>query len=258
MTTKCTLLLVASALLFASTGQAVMTHRYTFEGNANDTVGSIDGVVSASDATISSTGGAPQGGSYLFLTGTSGYVLLGDGVLGTQFSFSAWVKVNTGASSIQAIMANANANAGTDGFKVFVNNWGTSDGALTLETGTGVTGTGIYASSGTVEYDVWSQIFVTVDTVSGVGGLYYNGQATDGGTTISQGFHVDGDTYIGQFLDGNFNMNGGIDDVTIYNTALSSQEVSDAYIQAVPEPATGAMMAIGGFIGFLIRRHFRD
>ena len=47
--------------------------------------------------------------------------------------------------------------------------------------------------------------------------------------------------------------NGGIDEVAVYNTQLSSTDIQQIYNSAIPEPTTLGLLAIGG-LGLLMRR----
>ncbi len=77
--------------------------------------------------------------------------------------------------------------------------------------------------------NVWFQVAVTYD--SGVSGgtlvLYKDGVAIDSATSI--GVHSDPTTQIGAYLGGTF-WGGQIDDVSIYNRALSANEIQQLYI----------------------------
>lgn len=49
-------------------------------------------------------------------------------------------------------------------------------------------------------------------------------------------------------------VNGLLDDVRIYSTALSATEVQDLYLLTIPEPSSLALLALGGLALFVTRR----
>jgi len=74
----------------------------------------------------------------------------------------------------------------------------------------------------------------------------YTGPAALRIGNIRNSAHIFGPTHVGVF-------DGAIDDVRIYDRALSGTEVADLY--ALPEPATLSLLALGGLA--VIRRHRR-
>jgi hypothetical protein len=133
------------------------------------------------------------------------------------FSASGWVRPDTDTGVSQYILQQD----GTNG-KVWLLRY--QDGRL--ETFLGGTGT---FSTGTIPLNTWTHIAVTYDgtTVR----LFLNG-VQDGSRTIAMNSEPTGGMIIGASKTlGNF-FNGGIDEVSIYNRQLTSNEIKDQYNSA--------------------------
>src|SRR6266705_2033007 len=90
------------------------------------------------------TGGvASTSGKFGYATnydGVNDYVDAGTINLGNATTLSAWVKIPSRVSDIQTIFANGQSGSGSDGFKLFINTFGTTDQKIYLETGNGTNG----------------------------------------------------------------------------------------------------------------------
>lgn len=156
-----------------------------------------------------------------------------------------------------SVLANTQSGAGSDGFKLFVNGWQSSNQTLHFETGTGGSdGLSATSANGVFAWDAWNQVVATVDTGQNTAKIYYNGElvATD---SIIDGFPLSGTTYIGQFADSSYELDGQLDDLCIYDSVLTSDEISATYLAAVPEPFSVVLLGFGiGLLG-LLRRYGR-
>jgi hypothetical protein len=108
----------------------------------------------------------------------------------------------------------------------------------------------------------WTHIVGTFDTTTGVSTLYING-AQQG--TANPGVNAIGSSSrtfsFGRYEDKpGFDFDGSIDDVQVYDTALSSSDVSSLFanpglnLTTIPEPSTTALLGLGGFALILRRR----
>ncbi|PJA86972.1 MAG: hypothetical protein CO141_01880 [Candidatus Moranbacteria bacterium CG_4_9_14_3_um_filter_42_9] len=168
-------------------------------------------------------------GGALNLDGTDDYVDIGTFNFGNVFSISAWVNIDSGASNIQTIMANAGSGAATNGFRIFVNQYGTSDQSLWIETGNGSTGDQAVSATGVVSYPGWHHIVAIVDRANGLANAYVDNIQVITNDSILTDFWNNQTTHIGQMTNNTYRMGGKIDDVRIYNKALSASEVQALY-----------------------------
>ena len=187
-------------------GTTQSTALYRFEDNANDT----------SD----STGKFGKGAVF---NGSSSKIDLGNNSSNNSsvISVSLWFKT-TGHSGTAALINNGGANSGETGYFLGLN----SNGTIKFEAGTGtVNGTVNYADSN------WHQIVLTLN--SGAYNIYVDGNTTPV-ITGSGAFTTTATrpTWIGQFSYTASNLeffNGSIDQVRVFNKAISAAEVTTLY-----------------------------
>ena len=74
-------------------------------------------------------------------------------------------------------------------------------------------------------------------------------QYSPNGTIESENLHIGS----GQDDGNNFFFGGGIDDVTIWDEALSQAQIMDIMNNSVPEPATFSLFGLAG-LGLILRR----
>ncbi|MFC7335957.1 LamG domain-containing protein [Haloferula chungangensis] len=237
--------LAITALLQCSVNAALI-HLWDFNGNANDSVGSNNGTVNGT-ATLVASGGF-DGSGYYSGTGDSGaYVSTGltydpD----STFSWSVWARSKEDADLQSIIVGNRRNASGSDfsprefakltpGSTIFR----PSDTANTL----GHTPLAIAGG--------WTH-FAVVNDGSGNVTTYVDGVATGPATALSGPFtasafpfSIGGDAS----SQGIEFFNGDIDDVRIYDNALTAGEVAAL---AVPEPSSALLLGVGGLA--LLRR----
>jgi hypothetical protein len=214
---------------------------YSFNGNANDSVGGNDGL--ASNVTYDSDRFGNPNQSASFNGSSSSYISINSSNLNlpVPFTVSSWIKFQPGqgfqsprifSTSSYEITTDLNENAR------FVNMNVTGSGG----------DTDYVKSSFPIPADQWSQI--TGVWSDGLLQLYINGNLSsqkyisiipDYSRWDTANIGVNSGSLV------NDNYAGLIDDISIWNTALSSQQVSDLYqVQSVPEPSTYALLLLSG------------
>jgi gliding motility-associated-like protein len=137
----------------------------------------------------------------------------------TNFTLESWVKINSGASSINSIVGKKITNLNTAGYTFFINTWGTSDRKLVLEYYGGSV-----SSTSTVPSDTWTHVAISVS--NGNATFYINGTAAGGGGAINPTANSNVAMRIGSFGDyGNFYFNGGLADVRVWNVARTQTQI---------------------------------
>jgi gliding motility-associated-like protein len=137
-----------------------------------------------------------------------------------NFTLEAWVKINSGASSINTIIGKKTPNLNTAGYSFYVNSWSTSDRKLILETAGGVA-----ISNSAIPSDVWTHVAVSVS--NGNASFFINGASAGGGGAVNPSVNSGVTMNIGAFgNNSNFLFSGFLSDVRIWNRARTSTEIS--------------------------------
>ena len=227
---------------------------YTFDGNANDSSGNgHNGSVSGVTLTTDRFGDADS--AYDF-NGSSSVINCGNLINGSTFTVSAWVNIDSfTSSSYMGPWSQASTTVmDTHSYSLYTATAAGSFGVSMLwADGTAVDDRISY----TLPIDEWHMITQTFD--GEYLKTYDNGSQINSkyvpGTGIQNGFDFRiGETisFPGSVLATYFD--GQIDDVRIYDRALSSTEVSE--LQAIPEPATFAFLGLFGGGLLAVRRIF--
>jgi hypothetical protein len=197
-----------------------MTHLWPFENNVSDVIGSNNGT----NNIVSYVTG--QVGQAAGLSGTN-FVGVGGLNFGSNFTIAAWVYIDPTATNIQTIMANSGGGSSTDGFRLFVNTWNTSDGAVNFETGDGTTGNGSKSSTAKVVPGTWNFVAVTANRTAGTAAVYVNGTNYTVDSSITTNFNITNAVFIGQMGNAGGNrLKGMLDEVAIFNRSLTTNEMS--------------------------------
>ncbi len=156
--------------------------------------------------------------------------------LGTQLTVAVWVNVdNPIQSSINTILANADTGESTNGFKLGINRWGTSDECVVIEVGDGATGGKWLTAPGLIQPGSWYHLAFVIDQPNHSLRIYYNGAqaalsfASDEGFTQQQfhySFNTNGQFTIGAFPGQSYRFKGHLDDMRVYKRILSDAEIA--------------------------------
>jgi hypothetical protein len=211
---------------------------YSFDGNADDQSGSANnGTVFGATLTVDRFGFSNAAYSF---NGINNYIEVPDSptLRVQQLTLSAWVKSDTASPGQQEIIT-------IDGFKrgYRLLNYSAPSGVAFLigggEWAGTVSGTPLITNSWTFVSGTYDGTNISlyldgilVSSVVDTGGISYSGSSL----------------FIGRngFTPTDFFF-GSIDDITIYDRALESTEVTDLYnAQSVPEPSTYALLVLSG------------
>ena len=176
-----------------------------------------------------------EGSASLYLDGT-GQSGVSNISLGTRLTVAVWVNVdNPIQGSINTLMANADSQEETNGFKLGINRWGTSDESVVIEVGDGSTGGKWITAPGLIQPGSWYHLAFVIDQPNQVLKIYYNGAqaplsfASDQGFQQAQfnyNFNTAGPFTVGAFPEGAYGLKGHLDDMRVYNRVLSDDEIA--------------------------------
>lgn len=199
--------------------------QWTFNGNANDVVGSAEGTVSGATLTAGESGTANTAYSF---NGSSSYITVPRNMYTNPMTISAWYKA-TNATSGSGIIAYGNVSSGdgygsneefhigqsTSNYAAYLNVAGCTSGTLTI---------------GTIPNTGWHLLTFALGPGSAYATYIDGTPAISGSIGCSPNFS----TYQSTFLFGRPNaatrfLDGAVDDVRIYNRALTPGEVLNLY-----------------------------
>jgi hypothetical protein len=199
---------------------------FKLDGNANDTTGNgNNGTLKGTSPTINRFG---KSGSAVKLNGTSDWVRLGTDADFPSRTISLWLNADTfptGGKYSQAFSTD-NANFKYGGTGISLDN---SGGADRISIGVGAN---VIRYSGAVK-NKWYHCVITVNSTHVK--FYLNGKIVDSTLNNSTSHSTDGDIYAHIGCNRNNNANffkGTIDDVSIYNCALSNAQIEAIYYYA--------------------------
>ena len=244
-------ILAASAATTAR-GETIVTHRYDFENNANDSVGTLNGTTSTEPNVVSYVGSSKSGSYSLLTSSAGGWVDVPSYNFGNQFSIAAWIKPLdlTQAPNTQVIASNCAGGVG-NGFRFFYNGWNDNeaDHKLLLELGNGTTGNALITNTSVITVGSWNYVVATLDKTNNSYKLYVNGDEKASGS-LGINFQTNSAWRIGTFInsDGYPAIKGGLDDVQVYSGVLSGEQVDYLYDHpgaAIPEPTAMVLFGMG-------------
>lgn len=244
-----TVMLLVTSGVYADLNNGLVAY-YPFDGNVLDASGNGNNGTLYGNAAYTS---GLLGSGALHLDGNGSYALIPDSssLRLSQYTISCWAKLTdvTDPSGCDSLVRK-DWSIGKDSYCLYVITPGNSIDPLSPAIQS-------YASSGNscaaygstpVTVNQWVNIVGTYDGITMK--MYLNGNPT-GQTSWSGTPAYDNHPIIigGDQPDGLQWINGDIDDVRIYNRALSQAEIS----QLVPEPASLSLLAVGG-LAMLRRR----
>ena len=197
-------------------------HRYRFENNGDDSIGSVDGTI-YSPAVYATT--AAKEGSYGFNGSAGGYWETDSAVsLGSSFSISLWIR-----------------RSGTTGTRVYFSNMQTSDDGIRLQwefdtskirvyTGNGTTTASAYSNTTTYTTWTWAHIVIVVDKTAGTVVIYRDGSdITSTDYDCRTDFQSTDEMRVGQHPSGWGTSYSQIDDFQIYDEELTADDADYLY-----------------------------
>jgi sugar lactone lactonase YvrE len=211
---------------------------YPFSGNANDVSGSGNNGTVQNGASLTTDRYNASNSAYSF-NGSNQYISTSTSTAspGPQnFSISAWFKTSSAGGLLVGFGSSITGSSGSYDRHIYMNNSGQIYYGLYPGTVKTINTTSTYADGN------WHHVVATTSTTSG-SNLYVDGvlQATDATMTTSQSYtgywRVAYDNINGWTSQpSSFYFNGSLDDIAVYNTAISASQVATLYGASVTSP----------------------
>ncbi|MFA7381016.1 MAG: LamG-like jellyroll fold domain-containing protein [Bacteroidia bacterium] len=219
---------------------AGLVAKYSFNsGNANDETGSNNGTVTGASLTTDRFGNANK--AYAF-DGVNDKIDFGDAAAfrmgNSNFSISLWAQFSD--AQFAPLLNKRNDNPGFDQYAVNVGQYGTPDKKLGFyykPSPGGVAGPNRSFSGNTMDA-LWHHVTV-VNEFGGATSLFIDGQfaGSSNSTFTSENFNITGANLVAGFtnaLGTDYYYKGNLDDIRIYNRALSGLEADSLFKDANP------------------------
>ncbi len=216
---------VASAALCAVFASAPLAHatselvaHFKFDessGGAADSSGNLS-TLTNNNVTF----GDGQYGNAAYFNGTDAYFSgTGPNLNGQSFTFSAWLWRESSGDNEQIYFSEGSASATHQNLHLRVY----SNGQMRF----GFFGNDVDASAGTFVMNQWNHVVLTYDAATNARKIYLNGGAAKASDTAAADFSGDTTLNIGRWTLGSQYWKGRVDDLKIYNRALTQDEVTD-------------------------------
>jgi len=223
--------------LYEFSGNADSTSSSAYNGTATDVLYAYNGT--ATDVTY----GNGRFNEAANFNGSSSYIDLGNnlGLANNSFSFSCWIK-NIGTGSNSWVFAAEGSGSTNQKLHIGRDN---SNGKFYID----FWGNGLYSTSQVTTNSIWQNWVITFDSTTKSRKIYLNG-SLDNSDTSSSNYLGTGDINIGQLPSYNQWLQGTLDQVRIFSSALAAGDVEDLYNEHFPTKFTDgsdtALMFTGG------------
>jgi hypothetical protein len=165
----------------------------------------------------------------LSFDGVNDYINFNSFNFGNELTVFCFVRPSS-TNNIQTIFANSSGGAATNGIRLFLNNFNTNSRSIRIEVGNGTSGgTYVASSNDTIVYDTWQQIAFTLSKTTATGIVYHNGASIASGTLGVTNYNSNAAFRLGLFTDNQFPYNGRVANYSLYNRALTAQEIQQNY-----------------------------
>ena len=213
---------------------------WPFNGNANDESGNgNNGTVNGATLTIDRNGVANN--AYEFNSSSNNSISIGSFNLLNDFTINAWYKLNS-IGGWQNIISKYGANGG---YALLFD----PNGVLYAHTNQG-TASGDACTSNYIENtNIWHM--ATLILSQGVLKFFIDGIDQGSCTSMNNSSPNSSITYFGRQSAGTSeNVNGKLDDIGIWNRALTQQEITNLYTSTVPVSCLPAYVPTSGLVGY--------
>lgn len=198
------------------------THRWLFEDNLNDSVGSL--TLTASNTAYSTE--HQEGNKSIQLTGTSSELSAGTIDLGSTFSISMWLYAGS-RSNLRTIVCNTRSDS-AQGFILYLNDYNTEDKSFVIGTGSG-SFSWLSSADDVFIYDQWNHVVLTINAGTPAVKLYFNGSEVTLTGAVGASIPSNAELQFGRSLEGPWPYVGYYDDIQIYDRVLDQSDVTTLY-----------------------------
>lgn len=184
------------------------------------------------------------GRSALF-NGTADYLNAGMVNLGDRFTFSAWIRLDSAATSIQTIWANKAGGSASSGIALFVNSYNSKDHKLILETGNGTDAAYATTDNLSVPAGRWCHVAAAANRSAGVARLYIDGVERSLTTNVRPDHATNAILYAGRFVpDSTYFFRGLVDEMRVDSECRSADWIWASWMNAASNSLFQAMTPV--------------